>query len=226
MKTVPVIKGSIPEIIRNDAGLYQGDLTSYFRVAFTQAQNCNCPYHNFRHMFHVLWLCYNACHYYQGELSQREMRSLLVAALFHDFNHSGMMGDDDLNIARSIRALKKFVVAEDSEHLEGIVAIIEATQYPYTVPSEELPLCSQIIRDADLSQAFSVAWIQQVIFGLAAEWRTKPIEVLRAQAGFLGGLSFTTEWGQQMFPPALVREKVQEAQELLNLLREDSPTTA
>lgn len=211
-------RGSIPEIIRNDADLYLGNLTYYFKVVFHKAQNCYCPYHNFRHMLHVLWLCYNACLYYQDRLTKHEMRNLLIATLFHDFNHSGAMGDDDLNIERAIRALRQNILEEDKEEVENIIEIMKATEYPYTVASDGLPLCCRIIRDADLSQALNPAWIQQVIFGLAKEWRIEPIMVLRKQAEFLGQLDFCTEWGRQTFSQSVLDEKIAESLALLELL--------
>lgn len=213
-------RGSIPEIIRNDADLYLGDLKHYFNVVFHKSQNCYCPYHNFRHMLHVLWLCYNACLHYKDRLTSREMRNLLVAALFHDFNHSGAMGDDDLNIERAIRALRQNILTEngDKEEVENIIEIMRATEYPYTVASDGLPLYCRIIRDADLSQALNPAWIQQVIFGLAKEWRIEPIKVLRKQAEFLGQLDFCTQWGRKTFPQSVLDEKIEESNALLELL--------
>ena len=59
------ITGDIPEIIGNEANLYQGNLVSYFRILFYNSSNLNNPYHNFRHTLHVLWLCEKACRYYQ-----------------------------------------------------------------------------------------------------------------------------------------------------------------
>ena len=146
------------------------------------------------------------------------MRNLLIASLFHDFDHSGTMGDDDLNIIKAIRGLEKHIVLADKSSLEEIKGIIRATQYPYDVASDKLNLSGQIIRDADLSQAFSVAWIQQVIFGLAAEWGKKPIEVLGSQTPFLKSLRLHTKWAQIQFPQETIDGKIQEVQELLELL--------
>jgi hypothetical protein len=209
---------TLPEAIRNDRKLYQGDLIHYARVLFHHAQNLNHPYHNFRHMFHVLWLTYEACQFYDGVLTPRQMRNALVAALFHDFNHSGMLGDDDLNIERAIRGLRRHVAIEDQPYVEEIIELIRATQYPNVIPLEQLDLCGKILRDADLSQAFSVAWIQQVVFGLASEWGTKPIDVLRLQEPFHRNLIFQTDWAKQRFTQAAVDAKIQEARELLELL--------
>ena len=216
------IRGSLPQIIRNDADLYEGNLAAYFKAVFDNAQNLSKFYHGFRHMFHVVWLCYCACAFYQrpgfNQLNRRQMRNLLIAAMFHDFNHPGMMGDDDLNIERAIRGLQKYILPEDAPFLAEIVLIIRATQYPYVVPSEELELSALIIRDADMAQALGQAWIQQVVIGLAAEWAKEPIEVLKMQPGFLKGLDFHTSWARQMFPQKDVDDKIAESNELIQLL--------
>ena len=83
------ISGDIPDIIRNDEELYEENLVHYFQVLFFKAGNLTNPYHNLRHTLHVLWLCYKACRYYRDELTPRQMRILLIAALFHDFDHPG-----------------------------------------------------------------------------------------------------------------------------------------
>lgn len=212
------IRGSIPAIIRNDDGIYEGDLVSYFRAVFNHAQNLCNPYHNFRHMCHVMWLCHQACAFYIDTLTKREMRNLLVAALFHDFDHTGKPGPDAINIARAVAGLKKHLAPEDTGEFENIAALIKATEYPYTVPSEQVSFSGQIIRDADLSQALSVAWIQQVVFGLATEWGRTPLEVLRAQSAFHDNLKLHTDWAQQLFPRSVIEEKIVEARELVDLL--------
>lgn len=217
------ISASLPSIIRNDARtLYDGDLIHYSRVVFHNAQNLNHPYHNFRHMFHVLWLVYDGCSYYSSFLSPRHVRDVLIAALFHDFNHSGMMGDDDLNIERAIRGLKKYILPEDASSVADIVFLIRATQYPPVVTNPSLPdfeaPCVSILKDADLSQAFSTAWIQQVVFGLAAEWGKTPMDVLKLQEPFLKNLKFKTEWAKARFTQETIDAKIQEARDLINLL--------
>src|SRR5262249_51563583 len=58
------VRGSLPQIVRNDHNLYDGNLVHYLQVIFSHAINLNNPYHNFRHMFHVLWLCHEACGFY------------------------------------------------------------------------------------------------------------------------------------------------------------------
>lgn len=148
------------------------------------------------------------------------MRNLLIASLFHDFDHSGKLGDDDLNILKAVRGLRKHIDSDDKESLPSITKLIEATEYPYKVKSRQLDLSAQIIRDADLSQAFSVAWIQQTIFGLAAESNKKPIEVLKLQGPFMEKVEFQTEWAKKTFPKQDIARKIQETTELLELLEE------
>jgi hypothetical protein len=217
------VTGDLPQIIGNEESLYEGDLTLYFRILFFRSSNLHNPYHNFRHMLHVLWLCHKACRYYQNQLAPRQMRNLLIAALFHDFDHPGHPhpGENDpdgINIRLAIAGLRRYVTSTDRAFLPEIESLIEMTHYPYKIDSDKLDLLGKIIRDADLAQGLSNVWIQQVVMGLAKEWEVAPLEVLKNQATFLAGLRFNTEWAQQLFPPEFVRAKIQEAERLLWLL--------
>lgn len=205
-------------IIRNDDSLYAGNLTHYYRIVVDCAQNLQHPYHNFRHMFHVLWMCYQACKFYRNKLDPRHMRILLIAALFHDFDHTGMSGDDDLNIARAIRGLSRHILSSDKPDYGAIIAAMRATQYPHVIATNKLDLCGMILREADMSQALDSAWIQQVVFGLADEWRMKPIDMLRRQESFLKTLSFRTDWARHQFPQSGIEARIQEIKELCQLL--------
>jgi hypothetical protein len=220
---VSKVTGDLPKIIKNEERLYEGDLTLYFRTLFFRSANLYNPYHNFRHMLHVLWLCHEACRYYQHKLTPRQMRNLLITALFHDFDHPGHPhpGEDDpdrINIGIAIAGLRRYITPTDCAFLPEIEALIEATHYPYKIGSDRLDLLGRIIRDADLAQALSPVWIQQVVIGLAQEWGVKPLEVLRAEGSFLAALSFHTRWARQLFPQELVQAKIEEAEQLLRLL--------
>jgi len=211
---------SIPDIIKNLDGLYEGNLRHYLRVTMMYAKNLQNPYHNFRHVFHVVWLCYTACLFYGTKLTPREMRNLLIAAMFHDFDHPGKTGNDDLNIEIAIRGLRKHLAQEDVGHLSDIEALIRPTQFPYVIDVSTLSLSGQILRDADASQAFSVAWVQQIVFGLAEEMGTTPHNVFAMQEGFLTGLHFATEWGCETFTQKIIDEKVEEAKGYMGIIQE------
>jgi hypothetical protein len=227
---VSEVTGDVPKIIANEERLYEGDLTEYFRVLFFKSNNLNNPYHNFRHMLHVLWLCHKACRYYQNHVAPRQMRNLLITALFHDFDHPGHAhpGVDDpdrINIEIALAGLRQYIMSADRAFLLEIEALIWATQYPYKIGSEKLDLLGKIIRDADLAQALSPVWIQQVVIGLAQEWGVTPLEALRRQVPFLAGLRFSTEWAGELFLPEFVQAKIEEAEQLLWLL-ESEPASA
>jgi hypothetical protein len=109
----------------------------------------------------------------------------------------------------------------DISHLttaHEIEALIEATHFPYKVDSQKLDLLGKIIRDADLAQALSPVWIQQVVIGLAREAGVSPLAMLKAQSSFLTGLRFNTPWAQQLFPQELIDAKIAEAEKLRRLL--------
>lgn len=227
MNGLLVIRGNMPSILRNEDGLYEGDLVPYFRILFQKATNLNHPYHNLRHILHVLWLCHKACQFYKPDEHQseclwpRRMRNLLIAAIFHDFNHRGVAGNDHLNIELAIAALREHVLPKDRSHIAEIETIIRATQFPYVVPTEQLSLPEQIIRDADMAQALSVAWLQQVVFGLAKEWGKDPMEVLQMQEPFHHHLHFHTAWARAEFPESAIKGKVAEVLQLISMLKDE-----
>jgi hypothetical protein len=218
----PEVTGDIPRIIANEEHMYEGDLIAYLKILFFESRNLNNPYHNLRHTLHVTWLCYKAVEFYRGELSPRHARNLLIAALFHDFDHPGHShpgaNGDWLNIEVAIAALRRHILPEDQDALPEIEALIRATEFPYKSPGSSLDLAGQILRDADLTQALNPAWIQQVVIGLAEEAKLYPLDVLKAQRSFLGALHLNTEWARELFPPHLVDAKIAEAESLVRLL--------
>lgn len=211
---------TIPQIIKNVDGVYEGDLAYYFKIFMKHARNLNNPYHNFRHIFHVVFLCHDACLFYGSKLSPRQKRNLLIAALYHDFDHPGRTGNDDLNIEIALRGLTKYLDRFDVDAFEDIAKLIRATEFPYTIASDMLTLDARILREADASQALSLVWIQQVIFGLGDEMGVGWRKMLEMQESFLDGLTFSTAWAQEKFPSILIREKIQEAKEMLGLLEQ------
>jgi len=219
--TIIQARGSLPAITRNDDMLYEGNLVRYFQIVFNLGQNNGNPYHNFRHSSHVFYMCYQACLFYGTMLSPRQMRNLLIAALFHDFNHTGKAGDDWVNIKQAIAGLFLHLETVDIPYSEEIAELISATKFPPEQRPEDLSLSAQILRDADMSQALSAVWIQQTVFGLAEEWGKPPIEVLMMQPLFHEKLAFYTAWVKQEFPKEHIDAKIAEARELIEVLTMD-----
>lgn len=201
----------IEPIILNANGRYNGDLVHYF-IHVCNAPNFHMPYHNFRHMTHVLWEAYDGG--VQMGLSKEELRILLIAALMHDYDHPGTKGDDSANIDRAIRALDKIALPEDRGHLIEIRAAIRATQYPYT--DEAFTPTQLLLRDADQSQTFSLVWMQS-LGGLSQEMGISFKAILEMQRPFMSGLKFHTLWGQNKFIP-MIPMHLARVEKILNIL--------
>ncbi len=211
------VSGSIPAIIWNNEGVYEGNLIHYFKAIWNHAQNLNNPYHNYRHMTHVMWLCHDAARYYR--MQPRQARDLVIGALFHDFDHTGKAGPDRVNIDRALEGFTRHTHRLDRGNSAlNIIDIIEATEYPHQESSFSSSLVAKIIRDADLAQGLDPAWTQQVVLGLAAEWGKTPLEVLKMQIPFYQNLEFKTEWARQRFPQEAISDKINECEEMLLLL--------
>lgn len=214
-------------VVRNDHGLYRGNLIPYFAIIWNSATNLDNPYHNFRHPMYATQLCYDACDYYSDELSQEKMRVLMIAEMFHDFDHTGKNVDDDINITKAILGIRKYILPEDAPSLSDIEYHIKMTQFPPSIPTEKLGLRVQIMRDADLCQVFEPDWMQQVVIGLAAEKGVTPTQMLSMQEEFLlERLRLHTEWAQERFPRGMIKRRVAEVREYLKWLEIKPATTA
>ncbi len=206
---------SIVDIVKNANGRYTGDLVHYYKLVMN-APNADAPYHNVRHMLHVLWEAYDGG-VHMG-LSKDELRVLLIAAIMHDYNHVGQKGDDSVNIERSIRALHMNALEEDRALIFDIENIIRATQYPYVENDpQKLTLSQRILRDADQSQTFSLVWVQSIVYGLSKELDITPRKMLEFQIPFLQKLSFFTLWGENKFSTK-ISARIAEVKEMIELL--------
>lgn len=217
---VDIDQENLAKVIRNDDNIYEGNLIPYFNALFYDAINSNNPYHNFGHTIDVLLMCYDACLFYQVELTPKQKRYLLISAIFHDFNHQGKGGvDDAINIAGAIKCLKQYIQPKDEAGLVNICDIIKATKFPYGQSSETLPLSAQIIREADISRAIHKEWLQQVVFGLGKESNKFPIEILNQQLKFCSNIKFCTKWAQVRHMQKAVRRRISEIENLLSILK-------
>ncbi len=213
--------GNITGIINNKDGLYEGNLRHYFRIVW-RARNRRNPFHNLRHMLHVFMLCANAALFYKVAgmpLSLRDVRNMFIAALMHDYNHPGRIGNDDLNLQFAIRGLERYILPEDKPYFDKIKQMMLGTQHPYVIPASKLDTCGLILRDADICQVMSTAWLQQVICGLAAEMDFSEIEILKMQRSFLEGIQLNTFWAKSMFKDQ-IPAKIEEAEEFIAILEE------
>lgn len=200
-------------LVKNVNERYDGNMFYYYNMVMN-APNASGPYHNSRHMFHVPWEVYDGG-IHMG-LSKRDLRSALVAAFMHDFDHTCKRNNDWVNIERAIRALDRYALEEDRPYLYEIRECIRATKFPYE-NKEGLNDMQALLRDADQSQTFSPVWIHSVLHGLGEEMEMSFGDMLRLQRPFLEKLKFHTLWGKNKFEP-LIPQRLADVDEMIEIM--------
>ena len=179
------------------------------------------PYHNLQHLLGMVQYCTD------GEiaenLSDKEILELGLAALFHDTDHTMGYSKDDVNIKNSKKFLLKFLkTLSDNEETKSLIKLIDinnimdmldATEFPYKINSENLNEQQQIIRDADLMSMFEPTWICFNILGLAEELNISFRHQLVQQKKFIDNAKYITDWGNK-----IKKEKWDEMQKQFNFL--------
>jgi hypothetical protein len=118
--------------------------------------------------------------------------SLGLAALFHDFNHSGGKLKDSENIELALVALKEFLVTINKSDLyDDIKNIIIATEFPHL--DIDLDILQKIIRDADTMGGVIEGW-KSVVTNLASEYNKSLEEFIPTQIKFLDTVKFNTDY--------------------------------
>ena len=207
---------NIIQIITNKDNKYPGNLEHYFRIVW-QATNVMMPYHNMRHMLHVMWNTYNGAMFYN--IDGRTLRNMLIAALFHDYGHTGSTADDSINIAIAITGLDHSILPEDVPYRREITSYIKATGVPpIEIEDTEENLPQLILRDADLSYTLEDVWIQPVNFGLNVEMGISTEKILKFQETFLTKiLVLSTGWAKQKYSQK-IKDRIEEANEMIKVL--------
>ena len=130
------------------------------------------PYHNNIHAFCVVNLVNLYC--LAEKLPQNERICLLIAALFHDFNHSGGILSDRLNVLIAMMRLKFAVRINNlgkgnkitDYERDYILQLISSTEYPYK------PIHNQflrVLREADILSYEHENWHEHVFKGICEE---------------------------------------------------------
>lgn len=167
-------------------------------ILLTNTAN-NAPYHNLNHLLTVTRHAYNALRF-NNSFYGGCMEDVLVACLFHDYNHSQGKENDEYNIKVAKQELVKFLNSLDENPLDTdfMLELIDATQYPYVIPAEELSPYQKIIRDADLCQIYEYDWLKQNILGLSIEMGIPIVDLIKGQGHFLCSIVPLTEYGKYM----------------------------
>jgi hypothetical protein len=173
-------------------------LQKAFKYILLNSKSNNGPYHNLNHLLTVLKYCYLGA-LSEGIKDEKELRELLIAAIFHDVNHTIGKEKDDVNVQNSKDAIGKFVKQEEVDaNTDYMNKLLDATQYPYVIEGKDLDLKQGIIRDADLMQVLEYNWIHQNIAGLSSELKMDFLDFVQPQRKFLESAAFNTTWGKKM----------------------------
>jgi predicted metal-dependent HD superfamily phosphohydrolase len=162
------------------------------------------PYHNNRHLRAVTFTAI------QGATSEgmdtNTIRNVALAAIFHDMDHKGTPGDDDINIENAINAFTTYNNRTGlcgPEDTRKITELIQATRYPYITPAEDLTPAQCVLRDADILQGHLCSdYINLLVYPLFTEMNKGTektmIEQLTSQIGFIESMSFITPWAKNI----------------------------
>jgi len=185
------------------------NLLKYWKIFLEHNTALNAPYHNQFHTECVMKNTYllSVKHltspndgFKEKEKKSRQIKKLLIAALFHDFNHSAGEKSDAENVQKAIKAFLEHSFESEEDNKE-IISIIKATQFPYVIDEKDLSLSQQIIRDADMMQMFEPNFFQQIIVGLLhTELKIPTLKgCVDAQMKFMANTHFRTETAKQKF---------------------------
>lgn len=171
-------------------------LEFYLKCFLENNTAINAPYHNLYHTFCVIENCYKIAK--DENISKPEIRLLLLAAIFHDFNHSQGKRYDEENVKMARKKFMNFSTESDDVNIE-VIELILATQYPYVIPDEDLSLLQKIIRDADMMQLFEKNFIQQLWIGLLQQELDKSKkDAIEMQLKFMKSIKFYTPYAQRI----------------------------
>jgi len=197
------------------------NLDYYLNCLINYNNGNNNPYHNFYHTITVVKNIYSISN--SMKIDENIIRLLLIAGIFHDFDHSGGKFPDDYNITNAIIKFNQFT-KESKEDNEFIESIIKCTQFPYNKEKDvSLTDYQKIIRDADVIQWLEDNYLQQVVFGLNKEFTTEDvisIKQLEGQIGFMRSIKIFTEYAQIKVNEQL-EQKCQDCEYLINVLSKE-----
>lgn len=173
------------------------------------------PYHNTTHMKLVAYHAYAAYTDGGGDPQSTLASELTLAALFHDYNHSGGFESDTENIEATLRYLRNKVWAEFFEaegvSQETVFDLIRMTQYNGPIvgfPHKPQTLAEKSIRDADLCMIYTPEG-RALLVGLFEEFNRRPItsavvtsqhvnDFFKANCKFLYNAEYYTPYGIRM----------------------------
>lgn len=151
----------------------------------------NAPYHNITHILTVAKYVYLI-----ASTENLPYVDLILAALFHDVNHSMGKEKDSVNVNVAISTFYTFADENnlDINLIDKIASLIKITEYPYTIETSQLNFEQQILRDADLLQRYEDNWYDMIIVGLSKEMNQTLDQRIAQEKTFSFNPIFTTKY--------------------------------
>jgi HD superfamily phosphodiesterase len=173
------------------------NIDNYFnntKIYITENNITENPYHNNKHILDVFDNSMLLFELYKNEyeLKSYDRFCLGIAALFHDFGHSGGELIDSENIDIALDELKKYLnIINESDSYNDIKKIINATEFPHK--DLELNILQKMIRDADTMGGIDSDFIN-IVKSLAKEYGKTLKEFIPNQIKFINTTKFNTEY--------------------------------
>lgn len=173
------------------------NIDNYFnntKIYITENNITENPYHNNKHILDVFDNSMLLFELYKNEyeLKSYDRFCLGIAALFHDFGHSGGELIDSENIDIALDELKKYLnIINESDSYNDIKKIINATEFPHK--DLELNILQKMIRDADTMGGIDSDFID-IVKSLAKEYGKTLKEFIPNQIIFINTAKFNTEY--------------------------------
>lgn len=172
------------------------ELQSAFKYILNNNPTNYAPYHNLNHLINVTRRCYTLADA-SGVLIE-DMDDLLIAAMFHDTDHSiGVETDDNNNLKRCLRFFQQYVVDKQVNiNHYSVEKIMLATKYPHE-KIKNISLKEMIIRDADLLGFIEDDRFINRIVGLSREFNISINDMINSEIDFVSKISLKLDCSQE-----------------------------
>lgn len=168
------------------------------------------PYHGSIHVGAMVTAVHEALCWYRSACDDAlQNRSLIIAAAFHDYDHTGGREKDYFNIQRAVHGFNAWhqkrmshVIVHGHEYDSGLVSeLIHSTEFPY--PWKAKNLMQGILRDADLMMPYLEDEYRLPLFlGLYTEQRIRDplmskMDYVDNVLKFNSEIVWNTEWARE-----------------------------
>lgn len=138
--------------------------------AWVENPSRNLPYHNNFHQASVALVADRMWSAIHKENRPVERAALIMAAMFHDYRHSGGVKPDTNNIVTALRAIQPLL----SSNIENLVyEAVLSTEFPFV--RDPVSDVAKVLRDADIlacTVCSQTTYYKQYVVGLRKEIET------------------------------------------------------